>query len=174
MADPNYGMPAPNGVFWRTSAVKVHDVADGISKTAAFSEKLLGDGSNAVVTQESDTFRPGTNPTTADQAYDDCKNVNIQDLSKQGVSNVGGPWLQAYHSTSIYFHVAPPNARSCMYPPGRIMTTAGSRHPGGAHVAFLDNAVRMVSENVDLVVWRAAGTRSGGEELSGKLIDDKD
>ena len=58
-----------------------------------------------------------------DQALADCMAVNISDLGKQGVSNVGAPWLQGYHSTTIYFHVGLPNTRSCMYPPGRIATT---------------------------------------------------
>jgi prepilin-type N-terminal cleavage/methylation domain-containing protein/prepilin-type processing-associated H-X9-DG protein len=171
MSDPNYGMPPPNGVFWRTSAVKIREIPDGISKTAAFSEKILGDGSNGMSTPESDTFQPGTSPPTPDQAYTDCQAVDTKDLTKQGVSNVGAPWLQAYHSTTLYFHVAPPNGRSCMYPPGRIMTTAGSRHTGGANVVFLDNSVRFVTDNVDLAVWRAAGSRNGGESLPTSIDD---
>ncbi|MCA9034399.1 MAG: DUF1559 domain-containing protein [Planctomycetaceae bacterium] len=38
-----------------------------------------------------------------------------------------------------------------------------SRHVGGGHFAMLDGSARFVSENVDLGVYRAYGTISGGE-----------
>ena len=165
-SDPNFGQPGANGVFYRNSRVRIGDIRDGSSNTAVFSEKTMGDGSNGLSTPETDTFRPGTFPSTPDEALRDCRAVDAADLSRQGVSNVGGPWLWAYHSTTLYWHIAPPNDRSCMYPPGRIMTTAGSRHPGGGHTLLGDSSVRFVSEAVDLSVWRAVGTRNG-EEVTG-------
>ncbi len=87
----------------------------------------------------------------------------MTDLSRQGFSNVGSPWLRAYHSTTLYYHVLEPNSRSCMYPPGRIATTAGSRHTGGVQVGACDGSVHFVSSSIDLGIWRALGTRAGGE-----------
>ena len=164
-SDPNFGMSEPNGVFYRNSRTNFASLLDGSSKTAAFSEKVVGDFNNGIATPKSDTFQPGTNPPTPDQAYADCLAVNTSDLSKQGYSNVGAPWLRAYHSTNLYYHVAPPNGRSCMYPPGRIMTTANSHHPGGVNLSMCDGSVRFVQSNIDLVTWRAMGTRAGGEAL---------
>ena len=166
-ADPNFGLPAPTGVFFRDSRIGSRDITDGLSFTAAFSEKLLGDGNNGIATAISDTFRPGTFPATPDAAVADCFAVDVSDLSKQGVSNVGAPWLWAYHSTTMYYHIAPPNTRSCMYPPGRIMTTAGSRHAGGVQVLLCDGSVQFLSQSLDLSIWRGLGTRQGGEVLSG-------
>nr|AYC79636.1 hypothetical protein [uncultured bacterium] len=40
---------------------------------------------------------------------------------------------------------------------------ARSQHSGGVDVAMADGSVRFVTNNVDLTVWRAAGTRSNGE-----------
>jgi prepilin-type N-terminal cleavage/methylation domain-containing protein/prepilin-type processing-associated H-X9-DG protein len=165
-SDPNYGMPECNGVFYRDSKVRPADITDGLSNTFAFSEKIAGDGSNAMATRVSDTFQPGTYPSNADEAMRDCMAVNVNDLSKQGYSNVGAPWIQAYHSTTLYYHVLPPNTRSCMFPPGRIATTAGSRHTGGVNGALCDGSVRYVSGSVDVLVWRAFGTRNGGETNS--------
>jgi prepilin-type N-terminal cleavage/methylation domain-containing protein/prepilin-type processing-associated H-X9-DG protein len=162
----NYGMPNPNGVFYQQSNIKAADIKDGLSSTAAFSEHLIGDGNNAISTPVSDTFQPGTYPATADQALADCRAVDVTDLSKQGYSNIGAPWLQPYHSTTMYYHVAPPNDRSCMFPPGRIMTTANSRHPGGVHMALCDGSARFINKSIDLTVWRALGTRAGSEILS--------
>jgi prepilin-type N-terminal cleavage/methylation domain-containing protein len=165
-SDPNYGMPACNGLFYRESAIKFGEVSDGLSNTFAFAEKIAGDGSNSIATPVSDTFRPGTNPANADEALRDCMAINPLDISKQGVSIVGAPWIQAYHSTTLYYHVLPPNTRSCMFPPGRIATTAGSRHTGGVNACVADGSVRFVSSNLELPVWRALGTRSGGETVS--------
>jgi len=165
-SDPNFGFPAPNGIFYLNSRVKFRDILDGTSHTAAFSEKNKGDGSNAIVTEESDTFQPGTNPETLDEAVADCAACDIYDLTKQRISNVGVPWLRAYHSNSQYYHIAPPNTRSCMYPPGRIMTTAGSRHPDGVNVLMCDGSVHFVVDTLELAVWRGMGTRAGKEQIT--------
>lgn len=39
----------------------------------------------------------------------------------------------------------------------------GSRHTGGAQFGMADGSVRFISENVDLRVYSALGTRDGGE-----------
>ncbi len=58
-SDPNFGMPACNGLFYRDSAVRFGEISDGLSNTVAFAEKIAGDGSNSIATPASDTFRPG-------------------------------------------------------------------------------------------------------------------
>ncbi|MFO0901864.1 MAG: DUF1559 domain-containing protein [Pirellulales bacterium] len=158
-SNSNYGFPPHNGAFSDGLAVRFADILDGTSNTALFSEKNRGDGSNGISSPESDTYQPGTYPATADQAMADCLAVNTADLSKQGYSNVGAPWIQPYHSTSVYYHTLPPNTRSCMYPPGRIATTAGSRHPGGVELAMCDGSVRFISKTINLQTWRALGSR---------------
>ncbi|MSR56268.1 MAG: DUF1559 domain-containing protein [Planctomycetaceae bacterium] len=162
VGDSNYGMPAPNGVFIPKMALAIAEVRDGTSNTAAFSEHQIGDFNNSL-SSLTDTFRPGTYPATPDEAITLCRATDVNNLSMQGVSNVGAPWMQSYHSTSQYFHVAGPNARSCMFPPGRIATTAASYHTGGVHVLMCDGSVRFVSDNVNLATWRAIGTRASGE-----------
>lgn len=163
--DPNFGMPANNGIFQRDKINKLADVTDGTSNTAMFSEKTSSDGDNAQVDEKSDTFRPGTFPANADAALADCKACDIKNLTKQGTSNVGAPWIQAYHSTTLYYHVAPPNGRSCMYPPGRIMTTANSWHRGGVYTAMCDGSVRFSVDSINLQIWRALGTREANDQV---------
>jgi prepilin-type processing-associated H-X9-DG protein len=41
----------------------------------------------------------------------------------------------------------------------------GSKHPGGAQFVMGDGSVKFVSETVNVFVYRAAGTRGGGESL---------
>ncbi|RLS55518.1 MAG: DUF1559 domain-containing protein [Planctomycetota bacterium] len=157
------GQTGPSGIVHQANKIRIADITDGTSLSAMMSEKLLGDGSNGITTPISDTFRPGTYPNTPDEALQQCNAMDVTNLSLQGVSNVGGPWLQPYHSTTQYSHVLPPNGRSCMFPPGRIATTASSRHVGGIHTLLCDGAVRFISTNVDLGTWRAMGTINGGE-----------
>ncbi len=92
--------------------------------------------------------------------------VDVNDVSKQGFSNIGAPWIRGYHSTTTYYHVNVPNGRSCMYPSSRIMTTASSNHTGGVNVAMMDGSTKFVSQTVDLTAWRAVGTRDGGEVVN--------
>jgi prepilin-type N-terminal cleavage/methylation domain-containing protein/prepilin-type processing-associated H-X9-DG protein len=164
-SDPNFGMPAPNGVFVSDRSLKIAEITDGTSNTAAFSEHPLADFNNARVSKF-DTFRPGTFPGTPNEAVQQCAVLDVNNLSYQGVSDVGAPWLQSYHSTTQYFHVAPPNSRSCMFPPGRIATIAASYHTGGVVVAMCDGSVDFVSNSIDIQVWRGLGSRDGGEVLN--------
>jgi len=165
-SDPNYGMPNPNGLFFLDSSIRLGDVTDGTSQTAAFSEHGKGDFSNAI-SSVTDTFWPQTTPANADAAYQQCEAINPKDLQYQRVSDVGAPWLQGYHSTTVYFHVAPPNRRSCMFPPGRISTTAQSQHVGGVNVCMADGSVSYQSDSIDLAIWRAQGSRGGNETAGG-------
>lgn len=41
----------------------------------------------------------------------------------------------------------------------------GSYHPGGCMMQLSDGSIRFVSESIDLNIWKAAGSRDGGEAL---------
>jgi prepilin-type processing-associated H-X9-DG protein len=164
--DQNFALGPQNGVLIRNGNVRAAKVTDGLSHTAAFAERIIGDGSQGVATEESDTFAPGTQYPGVDKAWQDCLAMDVTDLSKQGVSDVGYPWIRSYHSTTIYYHNNTPNGRSCMYPPGQIMTTAGSRHTGGVNMMLCDGSARFVSEDISRPTWQALGSRNGDEVIS--------
>lgn len=159
----NYGMPMPNGPMYNSSRIKITDILDGTSNTALMSEKLIGDGSNAISTPDTDTYRPGTYPANEDEAYQFCQAADPTNLAQQGKSFNGASWLAASNDTTYYFMSIPPNQRGCMYPPSRMASAANSRHPGGVHVLMCDGSVTFVSNSVALKVWRAIGTRAGKE-----------
>jgi prepilin-type N-terminal cleavage/methylation domain-containing protein len=159
------GQPESNGVIFHNKKYRFNDITDGLSNSACMAEKLTGDGSNGISSPKTDTYRPGTYPNSAAEATTQCNAANVTDLSQQGYSNVGGPWLQQYHSTNQYNHVLPPNGRSCMFPPGRIATTANSQHVGGVQILLCDGSVRFLSENLDINIWRNVGSINGGEVL---------
>lgn len=155
------------GVFCHASStpsMRFADMVDGLSQTAAFSERLKGDWSNSIVTVRSDIFRPGGSPTTADAAMAACRAMNPTNLSFQFGSNGGAPFLAGTADNFTgYFHVSPPNDPSCHFPPGSQARTAGSAHRGGVNLLKCDGSVSFVPNTVDLRIWRAYGSRADGD-----------
>ena len=162
----NASMPPPDGGFWLDTPFRVADIIDGTSLTAAFSEHIKGDFSDGVYSPDGDTFQPGTYPSTPDQALADCNAINPTNLGFQGNSNAGGVWMSSGHTSTRYYHSFPPGNRSCMFPPQRIATTANSGHARMVNVLLFDSSVRGVSYSINLVTWRAMGSRNGGEVYS--------
>jgi prepilin-type N-terminal cleavage/methylation domain-containing protein/prepilin-type processing-associated H-X9-DG protein len=70
--------------------------------------------------------------------------------------------------TSSYTHTAVPNSKTgdCMDPSNDAHVASRSYHAGGVNVAFCDGSVRFVKDSIPLAVWKALGTRGGGEVLS--------
>ena len=162
-------IPPPNRPFHLNSKYKLVDILDGTSNTAMASEHPVG-SFNPGGFSPHNTQRLGQSvglyPSTPDEAYQMCESVGYQNPTYNGMYNTGAPWTQGYHSTTIYFHVGPPNSRSCMYPGGRIGTAARSNHTNGVNVVRCDGSVRFVSNTTPLATWRAMGTRNGGEVFS--------
>jgi prepilin-type N-terminal cleavage/methylation domain-containing protein len=50
--------------------------------------------------------------------------------------------------------------------PTYAFITSRSYHPGVVQITLLDGVTRTVSENISLQIWRAIGTRAGGEAVS--------
>jgi prepilin-type N-terminal cleavage/methylation domain-containing protein/prepilin-type processing-associated H-X9-DG protein len=165
-AGVNAAVAPPNGLFFANQQISLASIRDGLSNTAAFSEHLIGDFDNGRASEKQDTFWPQTYPANPDEAVAQCRAMDWRNLSFQRVSEVGAPWIYGYHSTSSYWHSGPPNSRSCMFPPSRIMTVANSNHPGGVNVAMADGSVKFIKDTVNLTAWRALGTRNGGEVVS--------
>jgi prepilin-type N-terminal cleavage/methylation domain-containing protein len=161
----NTAMPPPNGIFFVGVCNGLQSITDGTSNTAAFSEHLTGDFSQAIASAE-DTFEPGTYPSTPLEAIQQCNAIDWTNLTYQGYSNVGAPWIYGYHSTTTYNQVTPPGSRSCMFPPSRIMTTADSKHPGGVNLLMAEGSVRFVKNSISQPTWAALGSRNGGEVIS--------
>ncbi len=160
----NAGLPQPNGIFYGDSATTFAAITDGLSNTTFFSERVLADGNNAVVSPVADVFFSPASPTTPDQAMQICQAVNIFDLNNQFPLFMGAPWLNGQH---IFLHVTPPNSRSCgFFIALRAVMPPSSRHPGGVNVCFGDGSVKFVKDSVNLQTWRALGTRNGGEIVS--------
>jgi prepilin-type N-terminal cleavage/methylation domain-containing protein/prepilin-type processing-associated H-X9-DG protein len=164
MPGPNATLPPPNGVFFVESAVRLAEISDGTSNTAFYSERLLADGSNAIISPREDVFLHMGAPTTPDEALQMCLALDINNPATQFPLFMGAPWLHGQHT---YQHSSPPNGRSCgFFSVLRATMPPSSRHPGGVNVAMGDGSVKFIKDSVNLVTWRALGTRAGNEVVS--------
>jgi prepilin-type N-terminal cleavage/methylation domain-containing protein/prepilin-type processing-associated H-X9-DG protein len=150
-----------NGVFYVNTTTKFADILDGTSNTAFFSERLLADGSNGIISPIEDVFFSPADPATPDQAHQLCQAVDINNPANQFPLFMGAPWMHHQHR---YQHISPPNGRSCgFFLVGKSTMPPSSRHTGGVNVLLGDGSVRFVRDAVELATWRALGSRNGGE-----------
>lgn len=145
------------------------NVVDGTSNTAAFAEKLAGDHDPATRT----AWRDGLEaiiPTPLTFIYPDQYVTLCSDpLPIQGAnfSYGGNSWLIPDEAQTMYNHVLTPNSRipDCG-DGGHGPKTARSLHTGGVSVLFADGSVHFIANEIDLTVWRAAGSIAGNESVS--------
>ena len=155
--------PQQNGVFVYLRSIQFRDISDGTSSTAAFSERMLCDGNNGMLSPQSDVFLSFADPSTPDDAIQICDQVDIKNLAFQFPLFMGAPWINGQHT---YLHVDTPNRRSCGFYPTKATMPATSRHTGGVHVLYCDGSVQFVSDGIERAIWRAIGSRDGSEVIA--------
>ena len=157
-------IPDGNGIFAQ-NPVKIADITDGTSNTAAFSESTLGKG---LVPTSAATADPrfvilevagGNDPTPGD-----CDGAN-----GTFAANRGGMWINGHFGNTLYNHYYPPNVIG-KWDCGngshnKALATARSFHAGGVNMLLADGSVRFVRDSILLSTWRALATKDGGEVL---------
>jgi len=162
----------PNADYLKVAPVGVSAVTDGTSNTAAFSESNRGHESGtalppfdktctALFSANIDNFAmPMCDPATRNTSY----------------RYRGQEYYRAFGPTAFYTHTLTPNSQ--YYDCGTVADTtarnnysrthlaARSYHPGGVNVCMADGSVRYAKNTIDIGVWRAVGTRGGGEVIS--------
>jgi prepilin-type N-terminal cleavage/methylation domain-containing protein/prepilin-type processing-associated H-X9-DG protein len=159
-------------------------ITDGLSNTAAFSERVKAIGSNfGNNTAPFDNSQPtgsiatpaavANNLESTPQAYYQvCKatpptpDANGQNRGNFADDNISGAmWMSGQPALTRYVHVMPPNTWTCRS--GLQMShVASSRHPGVVNVMMLDGSVKAIKSTININTWWALGSRAGGETIS--------
>lgn len=170
---PPYGSPwDSDGMFRPVKPFKAVDIRDGLSHTVAMSESLLGEG------PESDSGPPPGPPSRV-YAYlppnstlteSACAGATLWNNQRRR----GFLWASGELRCAAYNHYYTPNPpqydciTNTLTAGQQQLTAIGFRaarslHGGGVNVLFGDGSVRLVSDQVDPQIWRAAATRAGND-----------
>lgn len=138
---------ALTGIAYRISSIRMRDITDGTANTALGSETIIrgkqtggwggagGYWGGAPHGSYGFTTLETPNTSVADQVYS-CKSTTWPNAPCRAVG--GGSALRNF---------------------------ARSMHTGGVQVVLCDGSTQFISENISLTIWRALGSRAGGEVL---------
>ena len=143
------------------------DVPDGLSQTALCSEMRTGpdiqpgqppDPRYGNWFVNSTTGGPPLTRSELVQFANDCVTAAL----------TSSPYTPAasysYISSNVgYNHVGMPNSPACQNAGLLFSFPASSNHSGGVNLLLADGAVKFVATHIDINVWRALGSRDGGE-----------
>jgi prepilin-type N-terminal cleavage/methylation domain-containing protein/prepilin-type processing-associated H-X9-DG protein len=181
-----FGKPSGRtGLFAHEWAVRISEVDDGTSNTALVSEVKRGASPEASATdpyrvavavwnggptsqetpgETAAGTRPRWNNNNFSPPVTACDAVPPPGFGEVGLRYYGNAFLSVF-----YTHTVPPNnaGRDCYSAGGlEIHLAARSYHPGGVMVGFGDGSVRFVTDGIGPDVWKAVGTRAGGEPVN--------
>ncbi|EAQ80382.1 hypothetical protein DSM3645_11072 [Blastopirellula marina DSM 3645] len=177
---PSIGNCSGEWLAGSNHTVGFRDITDGLSNTAAISESLVNDGLGIHADIRRNLCYTGSKMIQTPGA-------SIRDVVTDGLSNPisysswswnkGSSWIYTSSFEKHLFHpVMPPNTISipgyntdwfrCSEADGAV--TASSEHPGGVQMSMIDGSARFVSDTIDIEIWWALGTASGGD-LVGKF-----
>lgn len=168
----------PSNGFVKDSRVdtKPADIVDGLSNTAAMSERLVGVPAirpPAPSEMEREPRRYFWFTTTRynqrgeeQQARDECRNHRT--TTEPQFAGVG---MQLYaEGTAGYNHFLTPNQAACYngledlgIDNQSFLIPPSSLHPNGVNVLFADGSVHFVSDGISDEIWQGLGTRDGSE-----------
>lgn len=177
-----------NGAFTAGEALKPASFTDGLSNTAMFSERNKGSGLNPrtqLPTRTDIVTMPGRTNRLIDPDIMFRRCGDYEPRTSGFNFMAAGSWLQgsdysngwpfAAYSSTMYNHMAPPNwkGQDCGSwsaipdtPGEHAIVSARSSHSGGVLVCYADGHTQFVSDTIELMTWRALGTRFGREPVS--------
>lgn len=139
-----------DGMFYALSSTKLADVSDGLSNTLMGSELILNQD------------LPGTPEMRGNGVRDN--------RGRYYNCHRGNAWFSTYYPPNT---TVPDKVDYCLPNPmapceisfrGDKVLYARSYHSGGVNALLSDGSVRFISENISTELYRALGSRAGGEK----------
>jgi hypothetical protein len=143
------GPRGDNGPFapGRSWSLATIEARDGLSYTAAFSERLVGSGADGPESLPSYRIVAPPLPEAACPAPPDAGDVK---------NDAGSSWIASDYRSTLYNHALTPNGRpSCIAGDGRsAFMGASSGHVRGVNLLRLDGSVSLTLPSIAPKVWR--------------------
>ena len=160
--------------------VSFRDILDGLSQTAAFSERVKGlntsftgfdpgrPSSAEMSVNVDSTGKTGTsfNDTIPNVYYAACKALSpyaaTSKFNTSGSISSGEYWWDGHYETGHYNHIMLPNTWSCDDAANDWVNDAGasavsSHHAGGVNLGFADGSVKFIKDSVATTTWWCSG-----------------
>lgn len=179
-----WGGQRVDGIFGVAEAAKIRDIIDGTSNTIMIGERCQGlELRNEVISgvafngNMNDGTGGGVTAGNIQQMVDEC-NAFVDPSNPASylpgtfasLEYPGGRWADGRTYFASFQTASAPNSAACItdgWDGNYTLMTATSRHTGGAHHGLADGAVKFISENIDVALYRALGSKAGGEDMSG-------
>jgi hypothetical protein len=162
------GLRGENGAFAPGPARSIAEIEalDGLSYTAAFSERLVGDNQTAHPAPINYQVLPAPLPSGGCPALSDPSSCR---------GDAGSSWTSAGYRSTLYNHALPPNGQpSCIAVEGRsAYIGASSGHVGGVNLLLLDGSVSLIRPSINPKIWRdyaaiGSDSRDDTESVAGR------
>lgn len=155
--------------FWSRMPSKFRDFTDGTSTTVMISEWVRGPLLPEIRDPRGTIFETPdllAGPETLDRFVDECRGIE-PGRATINTNDKGANWIQGGYAHTLYNHTLSINEHSCMSG-GMVQEgaySAGSRHASGVHALYADGHTQFMSDTTNIGIWRAIGTRNGGETV---------
>lgn len=159
---------------WHTTNVRIAQFTDGLSNTVAVAERRITSATTYEELISDDgsvqSFCAGSvgYARTQEELVSYGNSVPSPDISYSKYH--GRSWISGAPLTApTYMHVFPINSRNAhLYGgegDGNNLVTPSSQHPGGVNTLMGDGHVRFVTNQIDIRIWWALGSRDGGDHV---------
>jgi prepilin-type N-terminal cleavage/methylation domain-containing protein/prepilin-type processing-associated H-X9-DG protein len=183
-SSPNNSIGGNNNEAATRPTITLASVVDGTSNTAIYSEFVKGDGNGPgdsrdglgmIYTGSSRVTNSGVVATLGKIRANYLDAQLCQASTIKNWSWKGERWMcQDPGRGGFYSHTQTPNRKSCVYTDDNQVSNttweaiiaAGSSHPGGVNVLFLDGSVKFIKDTINYNTWYALGTHNGAEVIS--------